>query len=101
MTQRNLTRRFLLGTAAMLAGASLLPQGALAAEPLKVAGVYTVPVEQQWVSRIHKAAEAAQARGDLRVARRQVEHLLHTHTHNAHATVRGERTDGVARAGTV
>ena len=65
MTQRNLTRRFLLGTAAMLAGASLLPQGALAAEPLKVAGVYTVPVEQQWVSRIHKAAEAAQARGDI------------------------------------
>ena len=43
MTQRNLTRRFLLGTAAMLAGSSLLPQGALAAEPLKVAGVYTVP----------------------------------------------------------
>ena len=65
MTQRNFTRRFLLGTAAMLAGASLLPQGALAAEPIKVAGVYTVPVEQQWVSRIHKAAEAAQARGDI------------------------------------
>ena len=65
MTQRNFTRRFLLGTAAMLAGASLLPQGALAAEPIKVAGVYTVPVEQQWVSRIHKAAEAAQDRGDI------------------------------------
>ncbi|MBO9429895.1 BMP family protein [Sulfitobacter sp. R18_1] len=65
MTQRNFTRRFLLGTAAMLAGASLLPQGALAAETIKVAGVYTVPVEQQWVSRIHKAAEAAQERGDI------------------------------------
>jgi basic membrane lipoprotein Med (substrate-binding protein (PBP1-ABC) superfamily) len=27
--------------------------------------VYTVPVEQQWVSRIHKAAEAAVARGEV------------------------------------
>ncbi len=37
----------------------------LAAEPIKVAGIYTVPVEQQWVSRIHKAAQAAQARGEI------------------------------------
>jgi basic membrane protein A len=33
--------------------------------PLKVAAIYTVPVEQQWVSRIHKAANAAVARGDI------------------------------------
>lgn len=32
---------------------------------LKVAGIYTVPVEQQWVSRIHIAALAAQDRGDI------------------------------------
>lgn len=38
---------------------------ALAAEPIKTAGVYTVPVEQQWVSRIHKAALTAQERGDI------------------------------------
>ncbi|MGB7269423.1 MAG: BMP family protein, partial [Albidovulum sp.] len=31
--------------------------------PIKVAGIYTVPVEQQWVSRIHVAAEAAVAAG--------------------------------------
>jgi len=53
-----------------LAGAALL--GALPArgwaqdaKPLKVAGIYTVPVEQQWVSRIHLAALAAQDRGDV------------------------------------
>ena len=32
---------------------------------LKVAAIYTVPVEQQWVSRIHKALNAAVARGDI------------------------------------
>ena len=37
----------------------------VAAEPIKTAGVYTVPIEQQWVSRIHKAALAAQGRGDV------------------------------------
>jgi basic membrane lipoprotein Med (substrate-binding protein (PBP1-ABC) superfamily) len=66
MTTRSITRRHLLGTAAALAGvAALAPQAAFAADPIKVAGIYTVPVEQQWVSRIHKAAEAAQARGDI------------------------------------
>jgi basic membrane lipoprotein Med (substrate-binding protein (PBP1-ABC) superfamily) len=38
---------------------------AWAQEPLKVAAIYTVPVEQQWVSRIHKALNAAVARGDI------------------------------------
>ncbi|WER48232.1 BMP family protein [Cupriavidus sp. WKF15] len=32
---------------------------------LKVAAVYTVPVEQQWVSRIHKALNEAKARGEV------------------------------------
>ncbi|WP_112323592.1 BMP family protein [Oceanibium sediminis] len=62
-----LSRRGFLGTAAtaaLLAG----PLGrtrAIAQEPIKVAGIYTVPVEQQWVSRIHKAALIAQERGDI------------------------------------
>ena len=47
------------------AGAGLLPARLLAQEPLSVAGIYTVPVEQQWVSRIHKAAEAAKADGQI------------------------------------
>jgi basic membrane protein A and related proteins len=37
----------------------------LAAQTLEVAAIYTVPVEQQWVSRIHKALGAAEARGDI------------------------------------
>ena len=63
---RGLTRRGLLATSAALVAVSTLGAGvAVAAEPVKVAGIYTVPVEQQWVSRIHKAAETAQARGDI------------------------------------
>src|SRR5690606_30140849 len=40
-----------------------MPARLWAADPVKMAGIYTVPVEQQWVSRIHKAAEAAVAAG--------------------------------------
>ncbi len=62
------TRRRLLKTSA--AGATLLAMPGLigragAADKLKVAAIYTVPVEQQWVSRIHKAANAAVERGDI------------------------------------
>lgn len=42
--------------------AGLAPR-AMAQQAIKIAGVYTVPVEQQWVSRIHAAAEAAKAAG--------------------------------------
>jgi basic membrane lipoprotein Med (substrate-binding protein (PBP1-ABC) superfamily) len=38
---------------------------ALAQAKIKVAAVYTVPVEQQWVSRIHKALNAARDRGEI------------------------------------
>jgi basic membrane lipoprotein Med (substrate-binding protein (PBP1-ABC) superfamily) len=65
MNTKTYTRRRLLGSAALLAGAAALPRLALAADPIKVAGIYTVPVEQQWVSRIHKAAVTAQERGDI------------------------------------
>jgi basic membrane protein A and related proteins len=56
-------RGVLLGGAAL--GASPLFARIASAQdaPIKVAGIYTVPVEQQWVSRIHKAAEAAVAAG--------------------------------------
>jgi len=62
-----LSRRTVLkaaGAGAALAAAGL-PTRLFAADPLKVAAVYTVPVEQQWVSRIHKAANAAKDRGDI------------------------------------
>jgi len=55
----------LAGAGTALAAAGGLPSRLLAQEPLKVAAVYTVPVEQQWVSRIHKAANAAKERGEI------------------------------------
>jgi len=36
-----------------------------AADKLKVAAIYTLPVEQQWISRIHKALNTAADRGDI------------------------------------
>jgi basic membrane protein A and related proteins len=63
-----LSRRQVLRTAgagAALAFASGLPFRAFAQDKLKVAAIYTVPFEQQWVSRIHKAANAAKDRGDI------------------------------------
>ncbi|MEZ5668624.1 MAG: BMP family protein [Alphaproteobacteria bacterium] len=38
---------------------------AQAQDPIHVAAIYTVPVEQQWVSRIHKAMQEAEARGEI------------------------------------
>ncbi len=67
MTIRTFTisRRGLLLGGAAIGLAANLPRAALAQEPLKMAGVYTVPVEQQWVSRIHIAAEALKAAGTV------------------------------------
>lgn len=59
MLRRTLLKIVLATTAAALA------QGVHAQAKLKVAAIYTVPVEQQWVSRIHKALNAAKARGEI------------------------------------
>jgi basic membrane lipoprotein Med (substrate-binding protein (PBP1-ABC) superfamily) len=53
------------GAGAAVAAMAGLPTRVFAQEALKVAAVYTVPVEQQWVSRIHKAANAAKDRGEI------------------------------------
>lgn len=53
------------GAGAAMAAVAGLPGRLFAADALKVAAVYTVPVEQQWVSRIHKAANAAKDRGEI------------------------------------
>ena len=58
-----LTRRHAIALAT--AFATLAPGLALAQAKLKVAAVYTVPFEQQWVSRLHKALKAAEARGEI------------------------------------
>jgi len=56
-------RHALLGT---LAAATLCAVAPVHAQnKIKVAAVYTVPVEQQWVSRIDKALKAAAARGEI------------------------------------
>lgn len=59
-----LRRSLLLSTLAATALASMAP-GAFAQAKLKVAAVYTVPFEQQWVSRLHIALKAAEARGEI------------------------------------
>jgi basic membrane lipoprotein Med (substrate-binding protein (PBP1-ABC) superfamily) len=47
---------------AALGGRALAQSGA---KQVKVAAIYTVPTEQQWVSRIHKALNAAKDRGEI------------------------------------
>jgi len=56
-------RAHLTALAAVLACS--LPGIAAAQGKAKVAAIYTVPFEQQWVSRIHKALKAAEARGEI------------------------------------
>ncbi|MDQ2093654.1 BMP family protein [Rhodalgimonas zhirmunskyi] len=68
MSTSKISRRGLLGAGLAAGAVATLPLGARAAShggKLKVAGIYTVPVEQQWVSRIHIAALAAQERGEI------------------------------------
>jgi basic membrane lipoprotein Med (substrate-binding protein (PBP1-ABC) superfamily) len=43
----------------------LASTGIAAAEKIKVAAIYTLPVEQQWISRIHKALNTAAERGSI------------------------------------
>jgi len=56
-------RRHLIALATACALA--LPGVVMAQAKTKVAAIYTVPFEQQWVSRIHKALKAAEARGEI------------------------------------
>ena len=63
MRHTKMTRRMLL--AATTAMGLSLAAGVAAAEKIKVAAIYTLPVEQQWISRIHKALNTAAERGDI------------------------------------
>ena len=59
-------REWLKAVPALLALAMGVSAPAVQAQQkVKVAAVYTVPVEQQWVSRIHKALNAAKDRGEI------------------------------------
>ena len=48
----SITRRFLLAVTLVCSG--VLMAGASYADKIKVAAIYTLPVEQQWISRIHR-----------------------------------------------
>ena len=54
-----------LFTSATFAIGLLASTGIAAAEKIKVAAIYTLPVEQQWISRIHKALNTAAERGSI------------------------------------
>jgi len=60
-----LSRRHTLAFALAAGTLTSLSTPAFAQAKLKVAAIYTVPVEQQWVSRIDKALKAAVARGEI------------------------------------
>jgi basic membrane lipoprotein Med (substrate-binding protein (PBP1-ABC) superfamily) len=89
------SRRLLLGSA-LAAGLLAATGGALAQAKLKVAAVYTVPVEQQWVSRIDKALKAAAARGDIEytfsesVANADYERVLRQYAEKGNGLIVGE-----------
>jgi basic membrane protein A len=96
-----MTRAFRKGFAALALGAAALTAGLVnsapaAADKIKVAAIYTVPVEQQWVSRIHKALNAAVARGDIdyvyseNVANTDYERVMREYSEAGHNLVVGE-----------
>ena len=69
---------------------------AFAQTKLKVAAIYTVPVEQQWVSRIDKALKAAVARGEIEyvfsenVANADYERVMRQYAEGGNTLVVGE-----------
>src|SRR5690606_33019037 len=90
------SRRHLLKTGAALGLAAGLPARLFAQEALKVAAVYTVPVEQQWVSRIHKAANAAKDAGEIEyvysenVSNNDYERVMREYCEAGHKLILGE-----------
>ncbi|MEN0000139.1 MAG: BMP family protein [Pseudomonadota bacterium] len=84
----------MLGAAALSAPAII--GRASAQTPLKVAAIYTVPVEQQWVSRIHVAATAAVERGEIEyvfsesVSNSDYERVMREYSEAGHDLIVGE-----------
>jgi len=89
-----LSRRLTLSAAAIAVAALSLP--AWAQTKIKVAAIYTVPVEQQWVSRIDKALKAAAARGEIEyvfsenVANADYERVMRGYAEKGHNVIFGE-----------
>jgi basic membrane lipoprotein Med (substrate-binding protein (PBP1-ABC) superfamily) len=92
-----LSRRHTL-TLALATSAALATLGApaFAQAKMKVAAIYTVPVEQQWVSRIDKALKAAVARGEIEyvfsenVANADYERVMRQYAEQGNTLIVGE-----------
>src|SRR5215470_17704357 len=88
-------RRALATTGAGIAAATILRR-ARAADAIKTAAIYTVPIEQQWVSRIHLAANTAKDRGDIEyvfsesVANTDYERVMREYAEAGHTLIIGE-----------
>ena len=89
-----ISRRLVLAAAA--AFGLLATVGVAAAEKVKVAAIYTLPVEQQWISRIHKALNTAAERGDIEytfsenVANTDYERVMREYAEAGHQLIVGE-----------
>ena len=89
-------RRAFLSTCAALAVLMLALPAAHAQNKMKVAAIYTVPVEQQWVSRIHKALNAAKDRGEIeyvfseKVANADYERVMREYAEKGNTLIVGE-----------
>jgi len=91
----SISRRLTLAAAG---AASLAAFGspAWAQAKMKVAAIYTVPVEQQWVSRIDKALKAAVARGEIeyvfseKVANADYERVMREYAEKGNTLIVGE-----------
>jgi basic membrane lipoprotein Med (substrate-binding protein (PBP1-ABC) superfamily) len=93
-----MSRRTFVTASAAAAGLLAMPSviRARAADKIKTAAIYTVPVEQQWVSRIHKAAMAAVDRGDIEyvfsesVSNNDYERVMREYCEAGHKLIIGE-----------
>ena len=90
----SVNRRSAIALAAL--ASVLLAPSAFAQAKLKVAAIYTVPVEQQWVSRIDKALKAAVTRGEIEyvfsenVANADYERVMRQYAEKGHTLIVGE-----------
>lgn len=92
-TRRQILRSLSVATAAVLLWGSA---AATAQDRIRVAAIYTVPVEQQWVSRIHKALNAAVDRGEIEyvfsenVSNADYERVMRQYAEQGHQLLVGE-----------
>ncbi len=91
-----ISRRLVVTASVAAAALAGLSPAAFAQAKLKVAAIYTVPVEQQWVSRIDKALKAAVARGEIEyvfsenVTNADYERVMRGYAEKGHTLIVGE-----------